>query len=114
MLDESGKAEPWGLGAESGIRRFGRIIRRRELLLGLRRDRQRFHRVAARGGAVRREAVRAIGTVLVRMRMAGRVLRLKPCVSVGRAGTRGNRRREQRNRRHQHHQPTHFVHQAHS
>ena len=114
MLDESGKAEPCGLGAERGIRGFGRIIRRRELLLGLRRDRQRFHRVAARASAVRSETVRAIGSVLVRMRMAGRPFESRLRVSVGRAGTRGNRRREQRNRRHQHHRPTHFVHQAHT
>ena len=114
MLDESGKARPFGVVPEGGIRRFGRIIRRRELLLGLRRDRQRFHRVAARASAVRSETVRAIGSVLVRMRMAGRPFESRLRVSVGRAGTRGNRRREQRGRRHQHHQPTHFVHQAHS
>src|SRR5687768_2501841 len=64
MLGVSGKVERWGVGPERGIHGFGRIIRRQELLLGLRRDCQRFNIVAARACAVRREAVRSIGSVL--------------------------------------------------
>src|SRR5687767_8529640 len=55
MLDHVRGAEPRGIGLEGGVCGFDRAVRRRELLFGPRRDRQRFNRVAARASAVRRK-----------------------------------------------------------